>query len=771
MIIEVVKKYLTTGLSVIPVTPDTKQPVVRWKEYQQRQPLLEEIIEYFKHENIAIALICGRVSGGVETIDIDNHFGNAPEVFNRWKELVTNTDPELLPKLVIESTQSGGYHILYRCERVEGNLKLAKKMKDNTQDTIIETRGEGGYVLVAPSKGYQLLQGKISQINYISTDERELLLAVSRSFNEIVETSSNKNVEISHTNRPGDDFNERGDVRPILIANRWTMLINVEEKEYWRRPGKDKGVSATFNYIPDKFYVFSSNAYPFEPGKAYDKFSVYTLLAHNGDYKAAVKELSQLGYGQKNGTHKANGTNRKVNKDEPMFTGKIALTDIGNAERFYNLYKGKVKYCHIQSKWYIWNNYNWEVDETGQVVELGKIVAKSIKAEAFNENDEEQQNNLWKWARTSQSAGKIEAMLKLAQSTEGIAAKPQDFDQDGWLLNLKNGVYDLKKNQLLKHDPKYMLSKLIDINYNKEAECIFWEDSLLTYFNNDIDQIRFVQKICGLTACGEHLEEVIFFLYGIGKNGKTVFTRVLEMIFQDYAQNALVDMLMVKNNDNTNTNDLARLKGARFVVTTELPRGKRLNENRVKDLTGGNKITARFLHKEYFEFQPTHSLWIVGNHKPHIHGGDEGIWRRIILIPFEVIIPDNERKPQNELMELFEQEKEGILKWIIEGWKLYQKEGLTAPKKIVEATKAYRDDQDILAGFIEDCCDTSSSIAYCKAKELQNKYKEWCEENNEVPLKSKSFYAALEERGFKRRDSGHGREKEFIGISLKKGLF
>jgi putative DNA primase/helicase len=362
-------------------------------------------------------------------------------------------------------------------------------------------------------------------------------------------------------------------------------------------------------------------------------------------------------------------------------------------------------------------------------------------------------------------------MLKLAQSIPGIACTANDFDKVNYYFNLKNGTYDLRANKLIEHDPDHLISKISDTNFNPDATCVSWLSALFTYFDDDVEQVKFIQKICGLTLCGEHLEEVVFFLYGLGKNGKSVFIKVLEMIYGDYSQKAPVEMLLLNNNDSSIPNDVARLKGARFVVTSELPKGKRLNENRIKDLSGGDKITARFLHKEFFEFRPSCKIWIYGNHKPMVHGNDEGIWRRIILIPFLVTIPEEDRKPANELQEMFEAEKEGILNWMIEGWKLYQREGLNPPESVKEATQAYREEQDILLDFIRECCDISSTVNRVYAKDLHNAYIKWCDENKETVIKSKSFYLILEEKGFKRQESSHGNKKEFLGISIKSDLF
>jgi len=200
-----------------------------------------------------------------------------------------------------------------------------------------------------------------------------------------------------------------------------------------------------------------------------------------------------------------------------------------------------------------------------------------------------------------------------------------------------------------------------------------------------------------------------------------------------------------------------------------LPENRSLNENKIKNLTGGDLITARFLRQEFFDFKPTHTLWIFGNHKPNIKGTDEGIWRRIFLIPFLVTIPDNERRPQSEILAEFEQEKDGILRWIIDGWKYYLAEGLTPPSIVSEFTKEYRTEQDHVTDFVIEVCETKTTARIKKA-ELLGAYQKWCTDNHEYPLKRNTFYKRMEMRDGIKSDVGTDNVKYFVGIELK-GLF
>ena len=293
MIAQAATSYLSAGLCVLPAILDEKRPAVgSWKAYQQCLPSETQIAQWFSTAT-ACCLLTGAVSGNLEMIDFDA--GGA--LFDQWAGLVEAQSPGLLARMVIERSRRGGKHVVYRCRSaVCGNLKLAQRPKaDGRPETLIETRGEGGLFLCAPSPGYELLQGDLASPPVIEEAERDVLLSVAWSLNECWKRQDSSPMVAAVAGRPGDDFNERGDVRELLVKHGWT-LARSGENEYWRRPGKDSGSSAT---LKDRvFYVFSSNAAPFEPQRAYAPFTVYALLEHGGDYAAAAAMLRAKGFGQ-----------------------------------------------------------------------------------------------------------------------------------------------------------------------------------------------------------------------------------------------------------------------------------------------------------------------------------------------------------------------------------------------------------------------------------------------------------------------------------------
>lgn len=304
----IAQKYLNAGLCVLPAIRVEKRPAIgKWKQYQQRLPLPAELNAWPFNDSLCI--ICGTVSGNLEIIDFDG----GGELFPAWMDRI---DPDLRDHLVIESTPSGGMHVIYRCDvPVCGNIKLAQRKVDDKVETLIETRGEGGLFLCSPTPGYEMMQGDLCDLPVLTEAQRDALLRTAWELNEYLPpvvdganvgqaVSNNSHIcqmsadngygATDNTHRPGDDFNKRGDVRDLLRTHGWT-LAEPGENEYWRRPGKDTGWSAT---LKDRvFYVFSSNADPFEPDRGYSPFAVYALLEHGGDFTTATKTLAMYGFG------------------------------------------------------------------------------------------------------------------------------------------------------------------------------------------------------------------------------------------------------------------------------------------------------------------------------------------------------------------------------------------------------------------------------------------------------------------------------------------
>lgn len=444
---------------------------------------------------------------------------------------------------------------------------------------------------------------------------------------------------------------------------------------------------------------------------------------------------------------------------------KFNLTEMGNAERLVHRNGNNLRYCIEFEEWLIWNGNTWIEDKKKQIERIALKTFREMYIEAAKEDEDSRRNELVKWAKVSEkssvfinSINRAEAMLPISQD---------DLNKDKFLLNCANGVIDLKTGNLLTHDRKLMITKNTNIQYDPSASCPTWIKFLESIFteNDDIKQdvIDFLQKAIGYSLTGDTSEQVVFFLWGTGRNGKSTFINTVKTLFGDYAKQTNSDTFTTKYGaDNGINNDVARLVGSRFVSAVESEEGKHLSESLIKQLTGGEPVTARFLRKEFFEFTPEFKIFFTTNYKPVIKGDDEGIWRRIRLIPFNVTIPKDQIDKQ--LPEKLQAELPGILRWAVDGCLKWRREGLGEPEAVKDATNAYKDEMDLLSNFISDCC-VIHPDAKIKLNDLYKNYLDYCDENSEVPLKKIKFSNRLLMRGIDKRKST-GNQTFYFGIGL-----
>jgi len=331
-----------------------------------------------------------------------------------------------------------------------------------------------------------------------------------------------------------------------------------------------------------------------------------------------------------------------------------------------------------------------------------------------------------------------------------------------------NGILNLRFGRLLPHDPEYLITKLAPVFFQPDATCPTWLNFLNRIMQGNPRLIAYLQKAVGYSLTGSTVEQILQFLYGLGANGKTTFIDIIMIMLGDYAVQTTTETLMVKKNSGI-PNDLAALKGARFVAAQEVESGQRLSESLIKQLTGGDRISARFLHAEFFEFKPQFKLWMSGNSRPIIRGGDHGIWRRMKEIPFTVQIPPEEQ--DRKLSEKLRGELPGIFNWALDGCLAWQKEGrLIPPDEVMAATENYRSEMDILGQFIEDRCLTGPGFQV-SAKELYGAYVDWSESQGERrPMSQQFFGMRIVERGFERgRQTGGAVRYKGLGLRASEG--
>lgn len=430
----------------------------------------------------------------------------------------------------------------------------------------------------------------------------------------------------------------------------------------------------------------------------------------------------------------------------PDLPQETLRSDAGNATRLVHWYGGLILFCHPWRRWLIWDGKRWGPDRTGRIMEIALMTARRILAEAASHSDKAERKALANWAIRSESRERIKSMVELAQHK--VAILPEQLDADAMALNVANGVLNLRTGELLPHNPDVLITKLADVDYNPEATCPLWLKFLAEVLGDDTGLITFVQRAVGYALTGDVSERALFILYGLGANGKTTFVETLRALFGGYGLRTPTETLMVKRMGGI-PNDVARLKGARFVTASESEEGRRLAESLVKDLTGRDTISARFMRAEWFDFSPVCKIWLATNHRPEIRGTDRAIWDRIRLIPFEVTIP--EEAQDRQLAEKLKAELPGILAWAVRGCLDWQKHGLGMAEKVRAATSTYRRGEDILGGFIADCCiEGPDSLAL--AGDLHQAYKAWGGD-----LSQRRFGRALRERGYIKGRHSSGR--------------
>lgn len=450
--------------------------------------------------------------------------------------------------------------------------------------------------------------------------------------------------------------------------------------------------------------------------------------------------------------------------DEPQEPKLYTMDDMGNAARFLDLFGEDFRYNYTDKSFIFWDGCRWATDLDGCTERAADIAAESMKLEAQyyeKSGDEDLAKAFGKHVKSSRSNKSKTNLLKEVQHNMPIM--PFQLDKHKMAFNVPNGTLSLKTGQLVPHERKHFITKFSPIEYTDNADCPLWQKFLDDIFGGDKDLIRYIQKAVGYSMTGDVSEQCVFFLYGTGRNGKSTFLDVLREIFGEYVSNIQPETIMVKNGMGNGINsDIARLKGARMVTTVEPNEGVRINEGLIKQLTGDDAVTARKLYGNEFEFKPEFKLWMATNHKPIIRGTDDGIWRRIHMIPFTVQIPPE--KVDRQLKTKLEREYPAILRWAVEGCLLWQREGLIQPKAVLDMTREYRREMDVISGFLGDCCEIGEGFC-AKSSELYGVYSAWCEANTEYKMSNTKFSVELEKRFAKiaRMDG-----KYFVGLRLYK---
>lgn len=437
--------------------------------------------------------------------------------------------------------------------------------------------------------------------------------------------------------------------------------------------------------------------------------------------------------------------------------------DAGNAILFLDRFADRLRYVPSYDWWLIWDGSRWKRDEDGSVLRLAVQLSQLMLSDAARILDHKDRSSTAERGIRLGNTAKISSMLHLAKCDERIVVLHSKLDFDPWLLGVENGVIDLRTGGFRQGCKDDFILKVAGCAYKHGALAPRWLQFLCEIFANDQEIIDYVRKLIGYTLTGKTDEQIFLFLHGEGANGKTTFIETLAALLGTYGQRAPQTLLVTSDHGHEPRNEIARLHGARLVVSSETCEGDRLAENRIKDMTGGDTLTGRFLYRESFDFVPVLKLWMFGNHRPEIRGTDHGIWRRVRLIPFNVQIDEDRR--ERSLLNKLREELPGILNWAVDGCLSWQRDGLIPPSKVSTATSEYREDEDILRDFLTEVTehDNGGRIEHAR---LYNRYEDWCSENGvRFPMQTRTFSRRLRGRGYRHERTGEG--VRWAGIKLK----
>lgn len=441
---------------------------------------------------------------------------------------------------------------------------------------------------------------------------------------------------------------------------------------------------------------------------------------------------------------------------------RYSYDDTGNAERMKDLFGDNIRFNYTSNTWMYYDGKRWKYDDTGRMKILTDKVVDNMKNEKLFVADGIDQEDMEKFRyrhwKDSRNHNKKVNMMKECEHL--LPVTNETFDNDFNLFNVQNGYVDLKAGRLNDHDRNNYFTKISNVEYTDKADCPKWDEFLNDIFLGNQELVRFIQRAVGYSLSGYTSEQVLFVLYGNGRNGKSVFLDIINEVFGNYSTNIQPQAIMASKNNSDASPEIAKLDGARLVTTTEPNEGERFDEGLLKQLTGGDRVSARKLYENEFEFTPQFKLWMATNHKPYVRGRDEGIWRRFIIIPFNKQIPLHEI--DRDLTKKLKRELPAIMRWCVDGFLEWQRIGLAEPKIIKEQRDEYRTEMDSIAAFIDECCVVKADEKV-KASLLFEAYDSWAKENHQHRMSSTKFGKEMANKFTKKTSNG----VKYYGLNLE----
>lgn len=660
-----------------------------------------------KVPNANLAIACGQSDLAVIDIDPRNGGGFRENELD-FSVFSQNGTEYRLPKTRVVKTGGGGSHLYY-----SGALKLPGKL-----DVGIDIKSDGGYVVAPPSihesgNSYQLW------IDYpIVPFPYEILDRIHKQVTNSVNNSGNK-FQFKETVLEGTRNDELTRMTghctqaniPLVDAIHMGFGYN---KKNFKPPFCDTEVISTVTSVYKRYEDnYFKSIVPNPPPEDNPSFT------YPEEYEICNNDYYQTSSGSCIGSYLSNSGSQKKNENND-------LTDLGNANRLVELHGKELKFCESENSWYIWNDKKWEKDDTNRILIYVKDVISKLLEEASKAKDSNDKTLLAQHALRSQAANSARNLLFWAKAY--LPVKIEEFDTNNELVNVNNGVVNLRKAELLPHDSKYLMRKILPFDYKPGEKCPKWID-FLDFTIKDKETIKWVQKALGLSLSGR-TGKVLPILFGKKDGGKSTFSETILRLFGDYGHKTNLDAFSLSSfqsegGDKPNSR-LKDLKGARFVVANETKGNQKLDVAMIKDITGGDTLNARGIHaKEAEKFTPTHTLWIYGNHKPVIGGDEDDVWGRVCIVDFQGAFTPEIARPMDVVIGEFLEEASGILNWMIEGYQLWLDEGIKKTITIEKSTNEYRDEEDIFKQFINEECELGEGFKVGK-DELIRRFSAYC---------------------------------------------
>ena len=761
---DVAQTWQRSGVSVVPIQPNgTKRPAVRWASFQATAPTLDQVAHWWGNgQQYGLALICGAVSGNLEMLELEGRATDGKSlalitqvmagtpVADIW-DLLTG------PKGYSEWSPSGGLHLLYRISdhEVPGNQKVAR-----TEGNLVlaETRGEGGYVVVAPTSGlchptgesWELIQGEYGHLPTITWEQRCLIHEVIR-----LALDSGPAVAIP-TDRPpalpvppmglsagglspGDDFEANTDWSEIIGPHGWQLESRSGRRRNWTRPGKDtrQGASATTGHSDDRdrLYVFSTSTV-FEAEQSYTKFAAYALLNHRGDYHAAAVELARQGFGKKAISAELDTLRWReetATTEEPNYPN----SDDGNSLYLMDRIRDQFHYVFEEKQVVFWDGRKWCPDRGYALENEFTMMARERRVQALEAGDEQ---GVKRWTAAGNSS-KVDAAIKCLRYKPGFTVTTEHLNSSRHLVNLRNGILDLDTETLLPHDPRQLMTQMMNASHDPTATCPRFE-SFMDRVLPDPTMRTYVQRALGYTLLGDSDQRAMFLIYGPSGTGKSTLMEAMAQVFGDYGITAPSGTLRSSGRESAPTNDLHSLRGRRFVSTSETNESTSYNEDLIKRLTGRDRVQSRDLYQTNQEWTPQCVIWLATNHPPKFSTDDDAIWRRAKLVPFTTVL-SGEGEIRDFARSFLAGEADGILNWLLDGLRGYLRHGLGEPESVVEAAQEQRLQSDSVSRFIDDRVHDGVLVLQdhmaIRATDLHAMYVEWSRQVGEKPLGNRRF--------------------------------